>query len=80
MAKLKKLQLENLNNILIKNDLIDILQKHLKNNQINDIEIESIKFKPKDPQLETSNSNKCENGKKRVLVCTLNGKCTYICQ
>ncbi|WP_409415820.1 hypothetical protein [Flavobacterium sp. PS2] len=82
MAKLKASQLKNLDSVLIEKDLIQMLEEHLKNNNIHDIGIEFIKFKRND--LPSSNKKSiaidgCGPGTKRRLVCTLNGKCEYIC-
>lgn len=82
MGKLKVSQLKNLDSVLFEKDLIQVLEEHLKNSNIHDIGIEFIKFKRNDLP---SSSNKsipidgCGPGKKRRLVCTLNGKCEYIC-
>lgn len=82
MAKLKISQLKKLDSVLSENDLIQMLEEHLVKNNIDDIGIEFIKFKRKDLLLTNKmavSKNDCGPGQIRRLVCTLNGKCEYIC-
>ncbi|TDO94940.1 hypothetical protein [Flavobacterium sp. 245] len=81
MGKLKVSQLKNLRTVLLKKDLIEMLETHLAEHDINDIEIRSIQFKRKDA---VSNNMSvrfegCPDGHELRLSCSDNGSCVYKC-
>lgn len=80
MARLKKSQLKRIDEVLVKKDLIKMISDHLTANNIDDVEIDFIKFKPKvDPQKHILGINLCGPGQIPVLSCSLSGKCEYVC-
>lgn len=76
MARLKKSQVKKIDEVLVKKDLIKMIADHLTANNIDDIEIDFIKFRPKNTsQKEISGINLCGPGKVSILSCSLSGKC-----
>ena len=75
MAHLTNDQQEKVNKFLNTSGLIAVLEKHMKDNDLNDFEIESVKLKAKTDSTRLT----CPQGQIKVEVCSPEGFCEQIC-
>lgn len=81
MAKFKKAHVKKINTFLQENALSELINNHLTENNLSDFEIVSLKLglKNGDNLAGVGSGLVCGPGFKKVLVCTMSGRCEWQC-